>query len=376
MLDNNTALDNHATLETTADYRRLFLNDLPMLDVRAPVEFEEGAFPTASNIPLMNNEERHAVGIQYKETGQQSAIELGHALVSGQTRQERIAQWVEFVRRHPSAVLYCFRGGLRSQLSQQWLHQAGVPIPRVAGGYKAMRSFLLSNLETEVTARDFVVIGGLTGSGKTDVIRALEHSLDLEGIAQHRGSSFGGRTQSQPSQINFENQLSIRLLKLAQLNVTGIAIEDEAHLIGRCAVPLVLRQKTSESNFIWVTATLEDRVNRIVRDYIESLHAEYVLSAGESGNEQFEQHLNRSLFNLRKRLGLQRHAELTQQLSLALACQRSTGSFELHRGWIEPMLTDYYDPMYEYQRRQRQRPPIFEGSVNEVIEFLKTQGSS
>jgi tRNA 2-selenouridine synthase len=324
----------------------------------------------------MNNEERHTVGIQYKEAGQQAAIELGHTLVSGQIRQERTAQWVEFVRRNPSAVLYCFRGGLRSQLAQQWLAQAGVTIPRVAGGYKAMRSFLLSNLETEVTARNFVVVGGLTGSGKTDVIRALEHSLDLEGIAQHRGSSFGGRVQSQPSQINFENQLSIRLLKLAQLNVSRIAIEDEAHLIGHCAVPLVLRQKTSGSAFIWVTAPLEERVNRIIRDYIESLHAEYVLSDGESGNEQFEAHLNRSLFNLRKRLGLQRHAELTQQLSLALASQRSTGSFELHRGWIEPMLKDYYDPMYEYQRQQRLHPPIFEGSVHEVIEFLKTNDQS
>jgi tRNA 2-selenouridine synthase len=369
-------MENTTALETTAAYRRLFLDDLPMLDVRAPIEFEEGAFPMATNIPLMNNEERHAVGIQYKEAGQQAAIELGHALVSGQARQERTAHWVDFVRRNPNAVLYCFRGGLRSQIAQQWLTEAGVSIARVAGGYKAMRSFLLSNLQTEVTARDFVVVGGLTGSGKTDVIRALAHSLDLEGIAQHRGSSFGGRVQSQPSQIDFENKLSIQLLKLAELNVRNIAIEDEAHLIGRCAVPLVLRQKTSESDFIWVTAALEDRVNRIIRDYIESLHSDYVLSAGDLGNEQFEQHLTRSLFNLRKRLGLQRHAELTEQLRQALAHQWSTGSFELHRAWIEPMLIDYYDPMYEYQRQQRKRSPIFEGNVTEVIEFLQTRSHS
>ena len=103
----------------TQDYKSLFLNDTPLLDVRAPVEFSQGAFPGTVNVPLMNDDERHRVGLQYKQAGQDSAIELGHQLVCGETKNVRVAHWVEFARAHPHGYLYCFRGGLRSQISQR-----------------------------------------------------------------------------------------------------------------------------------------------------------------------------------------------------------------------------------------------------------------
>jgi len=131
----------------TQDYLSVLLLDTPLLDVRAPVEFAQGAFPGVTNIPLMNDEERHRVGLQYKQKGQDSAIELGHELVSGEIKQSRVAQWVEFARANPQGYLYCFRGGLRSRISQQWLAEAGIQYPRIIGGYKAMRSFLLESLE-------------------------------------------------------------------------------------------------------------------------------------------------------------------------------------------------------------------------------------
>lgn len=358
-------------LPTIDQYEQLFLEDVPLLDVRAPVEFAEGAFPTACNLPLMENDERHAVGVQYKQAGQASAIALGYTLVSGETRDQRIERWVSYTRSHPDAVLYCFRGGLRSQIAQHWLNEVGIPIARVAGGYKALRGFLISTFERLVAASEFTVVGGLTGTGKTDVIRALRNKIDLEGIARHRGSSFGGRAERQPSQIDFENELSIALLKLHHLGIRRMALEDEAHLIGRCAIPLALRQKMKGGAWVWLTAPLEERVGRITRDYIESLHAEYVQAFGPNGNGRFADHLTRSLSNLRKRLGLQRYADLDQLLQRALTLQFQTGRFDLHREWIEPLLTSYYDPMYAYQRSQKPTPALFEGSLTEVIEFLK-----
>ncbi|PTT62477.1 tRNA 2-selenouridine(34) synthase MnmH, partial [Pseudomonas sp. HMWF007] len=126
------------------DYRDIFLNDRPLMDARAPVEFHKGAFPGVINLPLMNDIERQRIGTCYKQHGQQAAIELGHQLVSGTVKAERIQAWADFARAHPDGLIYCFRGGLRSQITQQWLHdEAGIDYPRVGGGYKAMRTFLI-----------------------------------------------------------------------------------------------------------------------------------------------------------------------------------------------------------------------------------------
>ncbi|MCD8504263.1 MAG: tRNA 2-selenouridine(34) synthase MnmH [Burkholderiaceae bacterium] len=364
-----------ATPELVDNYAELLLSNTPLLDVRAPVEFAQGSFPGAVNLPLMNDAEREAVGIAYKQQGQDAAVRLGHKLVSGSVRHERIAQWAAFMQRHPDGVLYCFRGGMRSQISQQWLKEAGHDRPRVAGGYKAMRQFLLQSLDRSIQNSNFVVVGGLTGSGKTDVIQALDAKIDLEGLACHRGSSFGGRAQRQPSQIDFENSLSIELLRLTTQAQENIAVEDESHLIGRCAVPLKLRQKTQQSSLVWVTAPLQERVKRIQRDYIESLARDYIEEYGQAdGLDRYQSHLTKSLHNLRNRLGLERYAKLQKHLESALVKQLSHGEFEAHRAWIEPLMTDYYDPMYEYQRQQKKSSVVFEGTANEVIAYLKANG--
>ena len=132
--------------QDTRDFARLFLDDVPLLDVRAPVEFNQGAFPLATNLPLLNDDERHRIGICYKEKGQAAAIELGHQLVGGDIRAARTHTWLDWCRQHPDGYLYCFRGGLRSQTVQQWLAEQGVQQPLVTGGYKAMRRFLLDTL--------------------------------------------------------------------------------------------------------------------------------------------------------------------------------------------------------------------------------------
>ena len=157
------------------DYQRLFIEDVPMMDVRAPIEFEHGAFPHTENLPLMNDEDRHEIGIRYTEKGQDAAIELGHELVSGETRKQRIAAWASFTRQHPEGVLYCFRGGMRSKITQQWIYEnTGVVYPRVKGGYKALRRYLLDTLDATTETIQPVILSGRTGTGKTVLLQQLQ----------------------------------------------------------------------------------------------------------------------------------------------------------------------------------------------------------
>jgi tRNA 2-selenouridine synthase len=159
----------------------------------------------------MTNVQR--VGTCYKQQGQQAAWCWGTNWCPARSRPS-VCKLGRFCPGHPDGCLYCFRGGMRSQIVQQWLkHDAGIDYPRVGGGYKAMRSFLIQTLDEAVAQCDFVVLGGMTGTGKTDVLVQLDNGLDLEGHANHRGSSFGKRATGQPSNIDFENRLAIDVLK-------------------------------------------------------------------------------------------------------------------------------------------------------------------
>ena len=232
-----------ASRTDTSDYLNLFLSDVPLMDVRAPVEFSKGSFPNAENAPLMNDEERHRVGICYKEKGQDKAIELGHQLVAGDVKARRIEAWKRFVARHPDGYLFCFRGGLRSRLTQQWIRDAGIDYPLVKGGYKALRRFLIDSLDQLIDSENFRILSGRTGTGKTRVLNQLPNPVDLERLANHRGSSFGRQVTSQPSQIDFENRLAVAMLK-AHHHVGGtVYLEDESRLVGRCALPESLRNR-------------------------------------------------------------------------------------------------------------------------------------
>ncbi|MBP6534025.1 MAG: tRNA 2-selenouridine(34) synthase MnmH, partial [Arenimonas sp.] len=222
----------------SADFRQLFLNDTPLLDTRAPTEFAQGAFPNAVNLPLMSDDQRAQVGLCYKRRGQAAAIALGHELVQGAAKAARVQEWADFARRHPEGYLYCFRGGLRSQISQQWLAEAGCDYPRIIGGYKAMRQFLLQALETSLAQGPVIVLSGQTGCAKTQLLQQLINAVDLEGLANHRGSAFGKRVPGQPSQIDFENALSIAFLKRRHAAIARpVVVEDESHLIGRIVLP-------------------------------------------------------------------------------------------------------------------------------------------
>lgn len=361
-----------ASRPDTSDYLNLFLNDVPLMDVRAPVEFSKGSFPNAENAPLMNDEERHRVGICYKEKGQDKAIELGHQLVAGDVKAQRIEAWKRFVARHPDGYLFCFRGGLRSRLTQQWIKDAGMDYPLVKGGYKALRRFLIDSLDQLIDSEDFCILSGRTGTGKTRVLLDLPNPVDLEGLANHRGSSFGRQVTPQPSQIDFENHLAVAMLK-AHHQVGGpVYLEDESRLIGRCALPEHLRARMSESPLLILEQPMAERVDIIRTDYVEHMLADYIARDGEeAGWLNFRDYLLSAIDRIRKRLGGARHQELRTLMEQALEQQERTGDTSGHHLWIEALLTDYYDPMYDYQLSQKQGRILVRGGPDEVTAYAR-----
>lgn len=359
--------------DNCTDYRGLFLADTPLMDVRAPVEFEKGAFAHSLNLPLMNDSEREQVGTCYKRHGQQAAIELGHRLVHGELKEARIEAWATFARQNPDGYLYCFRGGLRSQITQQWLKsEAGIDYPRVVGGYKALRHCLMDTTEQAVQACDFVLVGGLTGSGKTEVLACLGNALDLEGHANHRGSSFGKHATPQPGQIDFENRLAVDILKKRDRGIDSFVLEDEGRAIGSRAVPLSLYRRMQEAPLVWLMDGVEERVERILKDYVVDLCAEFLAVHGvEQGFDRFAERLCQSLASLVKRLGGERYQRLAKALDSALDEQARGGGVEGHRAWISGLLTEYYDPMYAYQREAKGARIEFAGGRDEVLAYLR-----
>ena len=360
----------------SSTFEQLFLENRPLIDTRAPIEFQRGSFPAAVNIPLMTDDEREQVGICYKEQGEQAAVALGHELVSGNAKEKRIAAWTEQVQRHQNAALFCFRGGLRSQTVQGWLAANGYQVPVVNGGYKALRSYLLTTLEECLSELNLTVVGGRTGVAKTALLNQAYDRLrlpvvDLEGLAHHRGSAFGKRAEPQPTQINFENRIAIELLKLRKGGHEQVIMEDESRLIGRCALPLTLQEKLRAAPLVLLDASLEDRVHHSWENYILSNYREQVTlcNSDEAAFTAFADSLRLSLENIRKRLGGVRHQELSAALEAALVAHQQ-GNPEPHKEWIEVLLRDYYDPMYDYQLKSKQRNVAFRGSFNEALEFL------
>lgn len=354
----------------TDDYLSIFLNDSPLLDVRAPVEFERGSFPSAVNAPLMNDDERHEVGICYKENGQDAAIELGHRLVSGDIKEERINAWRRFVADHPEGYLFCFRGGLRSRLTQQWIQEAGLDYPLIKGGYKALRRFLIDQLEELIADSEFRIISGRTGTGKTRVLNQLANPVDLEGLANHRGSSFGREVTPQPTQIDFENRLAVAMLKAHHRIGGPIYLEDESRLVGRCALPHSLRERMAKAPLMVLEQPMEERVRIIREDYVVKMATDYARRDGDdAGWHSFEDYLLSALDRIRKRLGGERHQTLRQSMVSALENQRATGDVNGHDLWIQSLLENYYDPMYDYQLQRKAGRILVRGGPQTLIEF-------
>lgn len=359
-------------LSESNDYENILLNSSGLLDVRAPIEYRQGAFPNACNYPLLNDNERRQVGLCYKNKGHEQALDLGHDLISGETRQYRIQQWINFARQHNNAYLYCFRGGLRSKISQQWLHDAGIDIPRVSGGYKALRQHVLNTFSHAENDFDFILLGGLTGCRKTTLIKQLKHGIDLEGAANHRGSSFGAHASAQKSQIDFENQLAVDLMLARHKGYRTVALEDEGRFIGSVDIPKNIFVKMRSSPLVVVEDDIETRLNQLLDEYVIEMEIEFVQVHSEphTAFEHLSQYLLGSLAKINKRLGDQRYKKIQNSMQDALLAHQRNHDVQQHMNWLKPLLQDYYDPMYMSQLAKREDSIIFRGSYNECQEYL------
>ena len=327
-----------------------------LLDVRARVEVARGAMPFAAYGPILTDEERREVGIRYKQEGQEEAVALGYELTDA-VMAERVAAWRAVCDEGPTAVM-CWRGGLRSKLATEFIARADVP--RIEGGYKALRNYVMSQLTTSLASKETYVIGGMTGSGKTALLHDMDEPdvlvLDLEGEAKHRGSAFGSLLKPQSAQATFENSLATKLL----LSSAGVLLlEDESRNIGHRQLPESIFRAIEKSPVILVEESIESRV--------EQIHQDYVLSLSDvHGVEVTKRYLQESLLRLRKRLS----SEVVERGAASLEAARGAWRDPAAHTWIEPLLTDYYDPLYLKGLKSMNRPVAFQGSREECKTWI------
>lgn len=358
-------------LPQTDNFKSIVLNRTPLIDVRAPVEFQQGAFENAVNLPLMNNDERQQVGLCYKQKGNAEAVKLGHQLVNESVRAPRIEAWQAFMQAHPAALLYCFRGGMRSKIAQQWLADHGSQIVRLKGGYKAFRRYLIDYLDAlpKLMQQNGVqpwVLAGRTGSGKTLILNRLNNAVDLEGLAHHRGSAFGRHATPQPTQIDFENRLAMALMRFMHDDRPNLVIEDESPNIGSVALPRPLFDALKAGKRIVVDTPLEERIEITFDEYVIQAQQEY------PSLDAWAEFMQNAFDRIRKRLGGERHQRVVQAFRDAHQKQRNNGEADGHRIWIATLLSEYYDPMYDYQMQKHQNRIQFQGDPQSVLEFLQT----
>lgn len=353
------------------DLLALLRRGTPFIDVRAPGEAERGTVPGACNLPILDDAERARVGTTYKQQGQDAAVRVGHRLVSGPVREQRVAAWADFARQHPDAWIFCWRGGQRSAIAAEWLAEAGHPLPRVPGGFKALRAALTEALQAAChDPRPWVILAGRTGSGKTELLRSLPHAIDLEGLAAHRGSAFGATESEQPAPVTFENTLAT-----AWLRHLGpyLLLEDESRTIGRLALPEDWHQRMLRAPVALLEVDTNERIAQIVREYVElplragvacaTLHARYTAA----------------LTRIERRLGGLRRRAVQAALDDAFA-NRPDPATDLdtgpHAAWVDLLLRDYYDPMYDHQIESKMRRVIVRGDAATLREYFRNLDSA
>lgn len=300
-----------------------------IVDARSPAEFEHAHIPGALNIPLLDNEERRIIGTTYKQEGRNAAVDKGFELV-GHKFGEMVRQ-VRALDPGDKLTVYCWRGGMRSGILSWVLTVAGFQVETLRGGYKSYRQRVLETLRLP---RKIVVLGGRTGSGKTHVLQALleagEQVIDLEKIANHRGSAFGALgLPAQPSNEYFENLLAEEWQKLDADRVCWL--ENESRSIGSIKLPEAVYDSIRFSPVVQLEVPLDIRKRFILSDY------------GVFPRED----LKACTLKIAKRLG-------------GLRLQNSLHALEEGRmeDWLDEILV-YYDKTYDYGNSLRAPGSIF-----------------
>lgn len=302
-----------------------------LVDARTPAEFADSSIPGAANVPIFSDEERVEVGTLYKREGRQAARRLGVHLVAPKIPEliERVEEAWGAAGRGP-IVVFCWRGGMRSKALTAFLQLAGLPARQLTGGHKVFRALVRDFFERGEWGR-LLVLRGLTGVGKTRQLLELAAEgypvLDLEGLAGHRGSAFGGLGLApQPSQKQFEALLWEALRRIPP---EGYALaEGESRHIGRLILPLKVYEALQEETSLWVEASLDYRARVILEDY----------PARDALRDAFIPPIKA----LRRRLG----GEVVECFLALLAA----GEWE---ALARELMLRYYDPLYSHTQPER-----------------------
>ncbi len=321
-----------------------------LVDVRSPAEFAETTIPGAVNIPIFSDEERKQVGTLYKQEGKSVARRVGIELVA--PKIPALLEQIEVARqdRPGPVIIFCWRGGMRSLAMTSFCNLAGVGARQLVGGHKAFRKYVCTFFESQQWPPIYV-LRGLTGIGKTRVLQRLGRLdypvIDLEGLANHRGSAFGALgLEPQPKQKLFDSRLWDRLDQLR--DVPYLVVEGESQHIGRLLIPKSFHGAMQVQKSLWLTASLDWRTKVIMEEY----------PALDQLREQFE----KPIMALKGRLGKQTVAEF-----LALLRAGEWGAL------VRELMVRYYDPLYLHtlpqQRIEIELEP-FEDGVRRVIAAL------
>lgn len=251
-------------------------SEIQLLDTRTPAEFEKGHIPGAFNLPLFSNEERAMVGTTYKQQGREQAILLGFELTGN--------KWKGFIEKaleispEKKVVIHCWRGGMRSGAMAWVLDFYGFEVMIIEGGYKSYRHWVLDWFEKKYP---LIVLGGMTGSHKTEILKEISKRavqiIDLEGLANHLGSSFGRLGKLiQPSQEQFENNLA---KKLSQVDLNQkIWVEDESNSIGRIRIPQTFWKQMQSTQVISIQIEDKKRIDFLTEEY-GTLNKDFLIEA-------------------------------------------------------------------------------------------------
>jgi tRNA 2-selenouridine synthase len=317
---------------------------MPVLDVRSEGEYDAGHIPGAISLPLFDNAERAIVGTLYKKEGRQPAILKG--LEFAGARISQMAQTALSHARGNRVGVHCWRGGMRSASVAWLLERVGLEVYVLQKGYKAYRRFCIDEFQKP---RKLLILGGKTGSQKTQILaelkKAAANTIDLEGLAKHRGSAFGYLAEeSQPTQEQFENALG-QALANSDLNVPLIA-EDESRLIGRVHIPDPFWRQMRKANVIVLEWPIEARVKHLTEIY-----------------QAPEATIVANLNAIQKRLGSERHRRAIAAIG------------EGRRDTVCEIVLDYYDRAYAHGLNQRDPAAISylpgETAVEEILKKIK-----
>ncbi|NGZ75182.1 tRNA 2-selenouridine(34) synthase MnmH [Saccharibacillus alkalitolerans] len=294
--------------------------EISTIDVRSPSEYRSASIPGSVNIPLFDDEERAEVGTLYKQVGVEQAKDRGLQIAS--------AKLPEFVRQFKEVegqkAVFCWRGGMRSRTTATVLDLMGIRAYRLNGGFRAYRKWVVGQLDTfELNARAFV-LNGNTGNGKTAILHRLREEgypvIDLEGMAGHRGSVFGGIGVEARNQKTFDALLLERLMQIG--DAPYILLEAESKRIGKVEVPAFLMKKKEQGVQLRVELPMEERIRHIIEDYRPEEHAEACMASFLRIKEHIHQPIAADIHRLME-----------------------SGEYA---DAVRMMLEFYYDPKYEY----------------------------